>query len=174
MSFIGMKISSPWVSNGNFPATYENFLEGSYRSVATTLEMNQIPSLRRKEGMLVRVLDTNTVYIYDGTNFVVLNEVANIPVDMSNLADGRVMAYNASTQEFEFVDMGAGSSGPQFVYHQSTPATTWNIVHNLNKVPAVIAVDDFGNVIYTGITIVNSNELTINTNPATTGYIYLV
>lgn len=174
MAFVGMNIPSPWVPTGNFPTTYETFQEGGYRSVATVTEMNNIPALRRKEGMLVRVLATDKVYIYDGVNFVELTEVANIPVDMTGLADGRVLSYDSGTQTFKFVDMGGGPSSSQFVFDQTTPVSSVTIAHNLNMVPAIVIVDSTGNQIYAGVNFPNSNEVTINTKPASTFTLYAV
>jgi hypothetical protein len=173
MPLMGMQSPSPWVANGNFPITYEEQTQGGYRTVADTVELNAIPLERRKEGMLVRTLTpANTIWILKSGVFVQLTELVNIEVDMSGIADGKVLAYNFGLNKFEFVSLTAG--GSQYVHIQSIPATTWTINHNKNMVPAYVITDNIGNVIYGGVTIVNSNTITIDFNPASTGRVYII
>lgn len=173
MSLLGMHTSSPWVANGNFPITYEEQIQGGYRTVADTVELNAIPLERRKEGMLVRTLTpANTIWILKSAVFVPLTELVNIEVDMSSIADGKILAYNLGLNKFEFVSPISG--GTQFVHIQSIPANTWTINHNKNMVPAYVVTDDFGAVIYGGVNVINANQITIDFEPATTGRVYII
>lgn len=45
-----------------FPSHLEEYAEGTYRSVADNTERDAIPTLRRKEGMLVKVLSSGIIY----------------------------------------------------------------------------------------------------------------
>lgn len=56
---------------------------------------------------------------------------------------------------------------------QSTPATTWNISHNLGKKPSVTIQDNFGNNVIADVTYVNNNNLTINFITSVEGSAYL-
>lgn len=56
---------------------------------------------------------------------------------------------------------------------QSTPATTWNISHNLGKKPSVTIQDNFGNDVEGSVVYVNNNNLTINFIFAVEGTAYL-
>lgn len=48
-----------------------------------------------------------------------------------------------------------------YTYVQSTPATIWSIVHNLNKFPKVSIADSTGDVVYGDINHTNKNSLVI-------------
>ena len=41
-------------------------------------------------------------------------------------------------------------------------------------VPSYVVTDNLGNVIYGAVTIVNSNTITIDFNPASTGRVYII
>lgn len=56
---------------------------------------------------------------------------------------------------------------------QNTPATTWNISHNLGKKPSVTIQDNFGNNVIADVTYVNNNNLTINFITSVEGSAYL-
>lgn len=58
----GTKVAAPIFPTGSFPSVYESDLQGSYRSVQDIAERNSIPSERRKEGMVVFVIDVATYY----------------------------------------------------------------------------------------------------------------
>lgn len=53
---------APLDSNDEYPTHKELYGEGGYRSVANISERDAIPAKRKKEGMLVNVIDENKVY----------------------------------------------------------------------------------------------------------------
>lgn len=67
----------PTDSEDTYAVTKEEYHQGGYRSVSTVVEMNKIPEPRRKEGMLVYVLQDETndnqprTYRYTNSKFVV-------------------------------------------------------------------------------------------------------
>lgn len=46
-----------------------------------------------------------------------------------------------------------------FVYTQSVAASTWDVVHNLNKLPSILVIDTAGTVIQGEYEIVDSNHV---------------
>lgn len=53
---------APMDSADEYPTHKEQYGEGGYRSVANVSERDAIPAKRKKEGMLVNVIDENKVY----------------------------------------------------------------------------------------------------------------
>jgi hypothetical protein len=65
-----------------------------------------------------------------------------------------------------------GGSDANFVYTQSTPASTWVVVHNLDKFPSVSVVDSaktevVGDVVYDSLT-----QVTITFSASFSGFAY--
>lgn len=49
-----------------------------------------------------------------------------------------------------------------YVHTQSVPADRWTVVHNLNRIPSVVVVDDTGTVVVGDVTHVDMNTLIID------------
>ena len=62
-----------------------------------------------------------------------------------------------------------GGSDKHFEFIQASPATTWNIQHNLGKKPNVFIQDSEGDTVRAKIIHQDNNNLTINYNVATAG-----
>ena len=60
-----------------------------------------------------------------------------------------------------------------YVFDQGVAATTWNVIHNLNKYPSVTVVDSAGTTIDCTVTYINSNECELKFNAAFKGTAYL-
>ena len=60
-----------------------------------------------------------------------------------------------------------------YTFEQAVAASTWNIVHNLDKHPSVTVVDSAGTIIDCSVTYINSNECELNFNAAFKGTAYL-
>lgn len=60
-----------------------------------------------------------------------------------------------------------------FVYTQVSPSTTWSVVHNLGKFPAVSVVDSGGTEIVPDVLYVDSNNVTVSFGASTSGKAYL-
>ena len=64
-----LKISAPitpYDTRDSYPTHYEEYGSGGYRTVETLQDRNLIPELRRKEGMLVCVLEDGMWYSLQG------------------------------------------------------------------------------------------------------------
>jgi hypothetical protein len=60
-----------------------------------------------------------------------------------------------------------------FVFTQNSAATSWLVVHNLGKFPAVQVVDTGNNMIVPNVHYIDVNSLQINFAAATSGKAYL-
>jgi hypothetical protein len=60
-------------------------------------------------------------------------------------------------------------------YHYTQPVaiTTWTILHNLNKFPTIITIDDTGSEIVGDVQFIDLNSVAITFNPPTSGQAYL-
>ena len=67
----------------------------------------------------------------------------------------------------------AGPTGGVYVHNQATPATTWNVVHNLGIFPNVAPVDSLNREFVADVTYVDNNNLTITLTAATAGKAYV-
>ena len=69
---------------------------------------------------------------------------------------------------------GAGIvSDKNFIFTQAVAANIWNVVHNLNKLPAVTTVDNAGDEVGGEVEHVSINELNIKFNAAFSGKTYV-
>lgn len=68
---------------------------------------------------------------------------------------------------------GSGGGGQAFVYQQSQPSGLWIVNHNLGYFPSVEVFDIAGNVITSGVSILNAsvNQVRVVSNPAVNGSI---
>src|SRR6478736_3144164 len=57
---------------------------------------------------------------------------------------------------------GSGGGDLNYTHNQSSVASTWTVVHNLGKFPAVEVVDSGGTVLIPTVTFVDPNTLTVS------------
>lgn len=60
-----------------------------------------------------------------------------------------------------------------YIFEQAETATTWNVVHHLNKYPSVTVVDSAGTTVDCTVIYINSNECELRFNAAFKGTAYL-
>ena len=60
-----------------------------------------------------------------------------------------------------------------FVFTQGTPSSVWNIQHNMDKLPAVAAVNNNNMIVYGDVLYVDNNNLTITFSGGFSGKAYL-
>jgi hypothetical protein len=60
-----------------------------------------------------------------------------------------------------------------FVFTQGTPSATWTIQHNMDKLPAVAAVNNNNMIVYGDVLYVDNNNLTITFSGGFSGKAYL-
>lgn len=66
-----------------------------------------------------------------------------------------------------------GPINPGFIFSQPSPATTWRIVHNLGRFPAVSLVDTAGDIMWADFQYIDSNTVVVTFTAATAGEAYL-
>ena len=59
-----------------------------------------------------------------------------------------------------------------FIHVQSTPSTTWNVTHNLQKYPSVVVVDSAGTVVIGSVTYNTTSSVTLQFENAFSGKAY--
>lgn len=120
-------------------------VRGGYRSVPDTATMDAIASDKRKQGMEVYVISTNTTYV--------------LASDLTT--------WTAQTSG------GGTAEASEFTFNQIVPSSSWVIAHNLNKYPVVVVVDSGGSVFIGDIVYTDVNNLTINFSSTFGGKAYL-
>jgi hypothetical protein len=90
--------------------------------------------------------------------------------DTNNLGATANFALSSLTQFFEEnITLVSATT----IFNQDTPATTWSIVHDLNKFPSVTVVDSSGNVVIGEIVYLGPISLTITFESSFSGKAYL-
>ena len=75
---------------------------------------------------------------------------------------------------YDFAVFTLSSQGvPTFVFNQNTPATVWNIQHNLGKFPSITVIDTGDTVVTGEYTYIDNNNVTLNFSAAFAGKAYL-
>ena len=85
---------------------------------------------------------------------------------------------NGVLNENEFYDfavftLSSGLADKTFVYEQVTPATTWNVPHNLGKFPSITVIDTADTVVTGQYEYINNNNVTLTFSAAFAGKAYL-
>ena len=73
-------------------------------------------------------------------------------------------------------DIGTGNVTiglASYHYIQSVVIPVWTILHNLNKFPTIIAIDESGSEIVGDVQFIDLNSVSITFNPPTSGQAYL-
>jgi hypothetical protein len=70
-------------------------------------------------------------------------------------------------------DIDPSGGDKNFVYTQAVASASWNVVHNLDKVPSVSIVDDDNNQVYGSVVYNTVNDLTITFTAPFSGKAYI-
>lgn len=114
-------------------------------------------------------------YAYESNSYAGESVGVHNDVNLTGLADGDVLIYNASSGDFEpgaYSGGGGGGGGVGFYEHtQSVSSASWSVTHNLNTSnPQVVVVDSTGEVVEPqSINVTSANALTITLASAATG-----
>ena len=75
---------------------------------------------------------------------------------------------------YDFAVFTLSSQGaPTFVFNQNTPATVWNIQHNLNNFPSITVIDTGDTVVTGEYTYIDNNNVTLTFSAGFAGKAYL-
>lgn len=69
--------------------------------------------------------------------------------------------------------IGGTGDDKNFVHNQNTPTDVWDIIHNLNKYPAVDVVDTGGSAVIPTIRYVDTNTIQLTFGSPTTGKAFM-
>jgi hypothetical protein len=84
-----------------------------------------------------------------------------------------VTAETARAEAAEAALAAAVTVGSTFTFSQAAPASTWTIVHNLGRYPAVSVVDSANTQVEGDVTYVSANEITVAFASGFSGEAYL-
>jgi hypothetical protein len=119
--------------------------QGGYRSVQTLADRDAILTERRKEGMLVYVIDEETIYQLTGTTYV--------PPDFD---EDESEQYTGGT--WEELELGGGGGGRKIEDHPLD--TVWDIEHNFNqRIVSVQVVSTSGRQIIPDVNYVDDDNV---------------
>lgn len=63
--------------------------------------------------------------------------------------------------------------GITFVFHQATPSSAWDIIHDLGQYPSVTVVDSAGDVVFGDVQVLSNNEVKVFFTAPFSGTAYL-
>jgi hypothetical protein len=136
---------------------------------------------------LSTLVEPNPIIAIEITDVVGVAEVTiayNNPVELVTLFEGSPLSATGVTpgtytsvtvQSDGRVTNGTnpGASGSAYVHTQSSPASTWNIAHNLGRFPSVTVVDSAKSVITSDPQYLDNNNIRIVFSAPFSGYAYL-
>ncbi len=136
-------------NDGEFPIVEDVNVEGGFQVRDDITDRNAIPSLNRKEGMLVYVNSTATTYRLVG-GIADINWVAeSTPSSFLNLtagvalADGELLRINSSG-EAVLADAGSGTIDESRTIGASSGAYAATATANINATPGTLVPTKFG------------------------------
>jgi hypothetical protein len=92
-------------------------------------------------------------------------------LNLTNLFGNGVLENKAV---YDFAVFTLSSQGaPTFVFNQNTPATVWNIQHNLGKFPSITVIDTGDTVVTGEYTYIDNNNVTLTFSAGFAGKAYL-
>lgn len=87
---------------------------------------------------------------------IIGNSSADILANVVNLTTDPTAPKHATTKSY--VDSKADKN---FIFYQSSAASTWNVNHNMGKMPAVVVVDSGDTTIIGDITYIDTNNIVL-------------
>jgi hypothetical protein len=120
---------------------------------------------------------TDTINIESPATVVVIDQ-ENVDVTVQEtafsvvLADAGVQGPTGATGA-QGPAGAAGASHSTYVHSQNTPASFWDITHNLASYPSVSVIDSTGGLVVGDISYVSNNRLTITFSGSFSGQAYL-
>ena len=124
----------PYTDEDTYATHDSKYGKGGWRSVETVEEMNNIPMPRRTIGMIVYVIAMNKTFVLNGR--------------LDNM--GWTLYSDQLDKHFTYDE------------HLYIPSDHWIIHHGLNKIPSVQIFSPTGMEIEGGITVLDSNNITID------------
>ena len=92
-------------------------------------------------------------------------------LNLTNLFGNGVLE---NKEVYDFAVFTLSSQGvPTFVFNQNTPATVWNIQHNLGKFPSITVIDTGDTVVTGEYTYIDNNNVTLTFSAGFAGKAYL-
>lgn len=88
-------------------------------------------------------------------------------------SSGSVLTKNRALTNDSHTHTYATAPGFKFVFTQSSPASVWTIVHNMDGFPNVSVVDSSGSVVEGDVTYDTANQVTVAFTAAFSGTAYL-
>lgn len=154
---------------------------GDAFSTITNLVFSKFNSGEKNVEIFLSSLAGGEIFIY---NFADVNKYAKYKLqslttrpDQTSFFDGEVafIEGNGEFEQDEYYGMIEGKieGDKEFVYTQSSAASSWSITHSLNKYPSVTVVDSGNNIVIGDITYNNLSTLTINFTASFSGKAYL-
>lgn len=65
------------------------------------------------------------------------------------------------------------AGGSSYTHHQNSPASIWNVVHNLNRFPSITVVDSTERIVEGDEQYIDANNVTLNFSAPFAGLAYL-
>jgi hypothetical protein len=92
-------------------------------------------------------------------------------LNLTNIGGNGVLE-NKAVYDFAVFTLSS-QHAPTFVFNQNTPATVWNIQHNLNNFPSITVIDTGDTVVSGEYTYIDNNNVTLTFSAGFAGKAYL-
>jgi hypothetical protein len=176
-------VEDPLFATGTFSITSGGLNEVPFANITTlTLsitdrgQQNTVAFLNYLVGSDLLISEQNKISTFGHYNIVSYSENINNPAYYDLIVSYRggngVLEFDKYYDILNFV-LASASIDKTFVFAQAVPATTWNIIHNLEKFPSVSVVNSNNIIMYGNTTYTDNNNLTINFTAGFSGKAYL-
>ena len=155
--------------------------DGSLISAATTMDLsitdvsgaNTIAFITYLVGNNILISEQNDINNFG--HFTIDSYVQKTPDVYTLTLTSLTGNGNFDTDKFyDFAVFTLSSQGaPTFVFNQNTPATAWNIQHNLGKFPSITVIDTGDTVVTGEYTYIDNNNVTLTFSAGFAGKAYL-
>lgn len=139
-----------------------SIVEYGGKEILITDKEENLPSIGN-ENILYAVKNTMSMYVFDTGVYEYSKVGKNYDNDLQDYI----------TREIFENEIKNIVQDRNLIYIQSVASATWNIIHNLNKMPSVTIVDSAGNVVIGEIKYIDTNELTVAFSGAFSGKAFL-
>jgi hypothetical protein len=166
--------------NGATTGDFTGPADGAALTSVATMQLSIVDASSQNVVAFMNYLVGNNILISKQNNistfghYTIDSYTANGAFYTLNLTNigGNGVLENKAVYDFAVFTLSS-QHAPTFVFNQNTPATVWNIQHNLNNFPSITVIDTGDTVVSGEYTYIDNNNVTLTFSAGFAGKAYL-
>jgi hypothetical protein len=166
--------------NGATTGDFTGPADGAALTSVATMQLSIVDASSQNVVAFMNYLVGNNILISKQNNistfghYTIDSYTANGAFYTLNLTNigGNGVLENKAVYDFAVFTLSS-QHAPTFVFNQNTPATVWNIQHNLGKFPSITVIDTGDTVVTGEYTYIDNNNVTLTFSAGFAGKAYL-